>query len=603
MSAIGRRLGPVGRTLPGMAAIVPALGVAREPRQGSRVVSPEPATVRRTLPSEATRKLIRTRLAAEIGRIERNAPTRVALVYPSPYRVAMSSLGFQSVYGALQRLPGFVCERAFLPDGGAEPGAVLERPVTYESLSELGEFDILAVSVAYEPELAGLVRMLDAAGIPALAVDREERGPFILAGGPLTFSNPLPLAPFVDAIVIGEGEGVAQQCFELIRESRSRRDAWEALAKLPHVFVPALHGETLPVPGRCSDEELPATSVIRTPHTELSSMFLIEAERGCSRGCTYCVMRRSTNGGMRLVDKETIFSKIPADARKVGLVGAAVSDHPRIVEIVRTLAERGLEVGLSSLRPDRLKDEFVEALKMAGYKTLTTALDGPSERLRDLIERRGREPHYVQAAERARKKYGMDCLKLYLMVGLPGETGRRHRRVREVRDRALEDRAHRARCRAVLLEAKDAARRAAVRGRAHRRSPAASRLRRGLKGRADVRPTSARWAWVEWVLAQGGAAEGLALARATRAGGTYADHKRAFAELGHTPDGSGYAGLAMPMAPERLRLKRQLSIVGCARRSAAPARHGAPRRHGTPRDSASQRAGDEASRGPRRDRA
>ena len=100
-------------------------------------------------------------------------------------------------------------------------------------------------------------------------------------------------------------------------------------------------------------------------------MFLIETERGCSRGCTYCVMRRSTNGGMRIVPKERVLSLIPEDARRVGLVGAAVSDHPHVVEIVRTLADRGCEVGLSSLRPDRLNDDFVGALRLAGYRTLS----------------------------------------------------------------------------------------------------------------------------------------------------------------------------------------------------------------------------------------
>ena len=110
----------------------------------------------------------------------------------------------------------------------------------------------------------------------------------------------------------------------------------------------------------------PAWAPIRTPEAELSDMFLIETERGCSRGCTYCVMRRSTNGGMRIVDKDRILGLVPDGARKVGLVGAAVSDHPKIVEIVRGLAERGIEVGLSSLRPDRLSDEFVGALKLGG---------------------------------------------------------------------------------------------------------------------------------------------------------------------------------------------------------------------------------------------
>jgi radical SAM superfamily enzyme YgiQ (UPF0313 family) len=89
-----------------------------------------------------------------------------------------------------------------------------------------------------------------------------------------------------------------------------------------------------------------------------------------------------------------------------------------------------------------------------------------------------------------------------------------------------------------------------------------SRLRRGLKGRADVRPTSARWAWVEWVLAQGGRAEGAAVAAAVRAGGgRFADYRRAFGELGKTPDGVGYAEAQTPIAPERLKLKRQLAII------------------------------------------
>src|SRR6202044_3793414 len=114
------------------------------------------------------------------------------------------------------------------------------------------------------------------------------------------------------------------------------------------------------------------------PNTVLADMFLIETERGCSRGCAYCVMRRSTNGGMRIVPAERILETIPADAKRVGLVGAAVSDHPKIVEIVNALADRGCEVGLSSLRPDRLArgDQFVAALARVGYRTLTTAMDG-----------------------------------------------------------------------------------------------------------------------------------------------------------------------------------------------------------------------------------
>lgn len=518
------------------------------------------ATLTRSDPmtlSNAQRKLIATRLADEIGRVDKEAPIRVALAYPSPYHVAMSSLGYQQVYRLIQAMPDAACERVFLPDGGDRTGAVIERPVSYEGRRELSEFSIVAFSVAYELELAGLVRMLDASKLPALAAERDERHPFVVAGGPLTFSNPLPLAPFVDAIVMGEAEELVAFVIETIASQR-RADALEALARHPNVFVPAIHGSRLAQIAACDDALLPAHSAIRTPHTELSNMFLIEAERGCSRGCTYCVMRRSTNGGMRIVPKDVLLEKIPRDARRVGLVGAAVSDHPKIVEIVRELADRGVEVGLSSLRPDRLKDEFVEALKLAGYRTLTTALDGTSERMRDLIERRGRAPHYQAAAERARK-HGMDRLKLYLMIGLPGETDA------DV-DECVQFVGELSRIVPIAL---GVAPFCSKRNTPLDRMPYAGvalieqrleRLRTGLKGRADVRATSAKWAWVEYVLAQGGEAEGLALARAVRNGGRYADFRREFGALGHGPDGAGYATATAPIAPERLKRRRLATL-------------------------------------------
>jgi radical SAM superfamily enzyme YgiQ (UPF0313 family) len=512
--------------------------------------------------SESTRRLIDQRLGAEVGRIDKEAPTRVALVYPSPYNVAMSSLGYQVVYRTIQEMRGVACERAFLPDGADEPsGRVLERPITYEGRRELTEFPVLAVSVAYELELAGLVKLLDAASIPALTRDRNERHPLIVAGGPLTFSNPLPLAAFVDVIVMGEAEELVEPLLRALLEARDRAEALTLASKLHGVFVPALHGDAMPPPAACDNARLPAYSAIRTPHTELSNMFLIEAERGCSRGCTYCVMRRSTNGGMRIVPKEVILEKIPADVKKVGLVGAAVSDHPKIVELLHDLAARGISAGLSSLRPDRLKDELVGALKAVGYRTLTTALDGPSERMRGIIERRGREPHYQSAAELARK-HGMDRLKLYLMVGIPSETD-------EDIDECVEFVTGLSR---IIPVALGVAPFCSKRNTPLDRMPYAGvsvvqgrleRLRRGLKGRAEVRSVSAKWAWVEYVLAQGGVAEAEALLVAVRAGGRFADYRRAFADLGHMPDGRGYAEAVAPIAPERAKMRR-LALVDAA---------------------------------------
>jgi radical SAM superfamily enzyme YgiQ (UPF0313 family) len=472
---------------------------------------------------------IRRRLGAEVGRIDKSAPFTVCLAYPSPYRAGMSSLGFLQIYKAIQEEPGMAAERAFLADD--EAGEALS-PLTYEGLRTLGEYPVVALSVAYELELAGLVKLLEAASIPPLREARDERHPFILAGGPLTFSNPLPLAAFADAVIMGEADTLAVDALRVLRDAPSRKHALDALAALPHVFVPARH-EAMPGVAQCDDALLPAWAPIRTPDAELSNMFLIETERGCSRGCTYCVMRRSTNGGMRIVPMEKVLSLVPDDARRVGLVGAAVSDHPRAAAIVRALAERGCEVGLSSLRPDRLDDDFVGALRLAGYKTLTTAMDGASDRVRDLLDRKARIRHLVRAAELARA-HQMARLKLYLMIGVPGET-----------DEDVDE--------CVAFTASLSQRIPLALGIApfcpKRNTPLADaafagipvvqrrleRLRRGLRGRVEVRATSARWAWVEAVLAKGGEAEGKAVLDAVHAGGTFAAYQRAFTALEGTP--------------------------------------------------------------------
>lgn len=476
--------------------------------------------------------VIARRLSSEVGRIERRAPFCFALAYPSPYHAGMSSLGFQQIYRLVQESADLSCERLFLPDDAeTSPSA----PISYESFRRLSDFPVVAFSVAYELELAGLVRMLEASGLAPFRDQRDERDPFVLCGGPLTFSNPLPLAPYADAIIMGEADELALDVLRILREEPHKPTALAALARLPHVFVPSHHGEVMPPVAKCSDELLPAWSPIRTPDTELSNMFLIETERGCSRACTYCVMRRSTNGGMRLVSKEKILSLVPEDATKVGLVGAAVSDHPKISEIVRTLAARGVGVGLSSLRPDRLSDDFVGALSLAGYRTLTTAMDGPSERLRESLERRARIKHLARAAELARA-HRMKRLKLYLMIGLPTET-------EDDIDECVSFVRELSRTIPVALGIAPfcAKRNTPLDGAAFAGIPVVQkrleRLRSGLAGKADVRATSAKWAWVEYILAQGGPAEGRAVQAAVQNGGTFAAYKAAFAAIPPAPAG------------------------------------------------------------------
>ena len=327
----------------------------------------------------AAREVIRARLDDEVGTIRRQAPRRVALVYPSPYHVGMSSLGFQAIYRVLNADDEWVAERAFLPDD-VEAAKKARAPLcTYESETPVAEHAAIAFSVAYELEVTGLFDCLELAGLPLFSDERDARHPLVIGGGPLTFSNPLPLGPFVDVVVMGEAEQLAPALLKAIAAEPDREKLLSELAKLDGYWVPKIHGEHLPQVGRVDDEMLPAYSQVVTPHTELRSMFLVEPERGCSRGCTYCVMRRSTNGGMRLVPPDVVMQSIPEHARRVGLVGAAVTDHPQDRGDRAAHRRLGREVGISSLRADRLTDELVGLL---GARRLSHADHGVGRRER-----------------------------------------------------------------------------------------------------------------------------------------------------------------------------------------------------------------------------
>lgn len=476
---------------------------------------------------------VERRLGDETGTLRKDAPTRVALVYPSPYHVAMSSLGFQTIYREIHAHPTATAERSFLPDDPAAYRTASTPLFTYESGRPVAEHPIVAFSVAYELETAGLVECLELSGLPPLREERDGRHPLIVAGGPLTFSNPLPLAPFVDVIAMGESEELIHELLELWEATPKREDLLAALARRPGWLVPA-HGVDVPAVTKADDARLPARSQILTPNTELRSMFLIEPERGCSRGCTYCVMRRTTNGGMRTLSPERVLELLPASARKVGLVGAAVTDHPRIAELVHALVvDRGIEVGISSLRANRLTDELVGLLARGGARTLTTASDGASERLRDAIDRKTKEKDLLESARLARA-HGFRELKLYLMVGLPGETT-------EDLDELIRFGTEVSRIIPLSYGCAPfvAKRNTPMDGAPFEPIPDVERklayLRKGFRGRVEIRATSARWAWVEYMLAQGGPEAGLAAMDAYRAGGAFAAWKRAFAERGVVP--------------------------------------------------------------------
>lgn len=482
--------------------------------------------------------LVARRLQDEIVffRALETGPVRLALCYPSPYPIAMSSLGYQVVYRILNEClrPRVLAERAFLPDHMASHRPRTKEPfLTYESGFAVGEATAVFFSVAYELELHGFFTCLELASIPISTEQRTHRHPLVICGGPLTFSNPLPLGPFADIVVIGEAEDTLPLLMEKLDEGawgrqseQSRMNLLQEVATLPGIWVPGVHGEKLPSVARCKDEKLPAYSSIVTPHAELRSMFLIEPERGCSRNCTYCVMRRSTNGGMRLVSLERIKSILPESIQRVGLVGAAVTDHPKLPQILHHIVvERGLEVGISSLRADRLTDEIVKLLALGGYQTLTVASDGASEQLRNQIQRKTQERHLIRAAELA-KQHKLRQYKVYMMVGLPEENNQDlEELIRFTKELS-----------SIVKTSLGVAPFVAKRNTPLDGAPFAGikeveqkllYLRKGLGAAAEVRPTSARWAWVEYVLAQGGMDVGRRAYQAYRLGGKFRDWQQA----------------------------------------------------------------------------
>lgn len=475
-------------------------------------------------------------LAAERGTLFKEAETRIALLYPSPYRVAMSSLGYQQIYRTLHAMPGVAADRAMLPDPRDPPGGRFE---TLETAMPVGSYPMLAYSVAYEMEIAGIVETLERASIPALRDERGPQHPVIIAGGPLTFSNPAPLLPFVDVIIVGEGEELVQELVTIARDVGFDREKLRArLQGKPGYYF---DGETVPKVAQVADALLPARSVIATPNTELADMFMTEAARGCSRGCTYCVMRRSTNGGMRIVDREHIIAGIPAGARKVGLVGAAVTDHPDIVQIVRDVVERGCQVGISSLRADKLTDDLVGLLARGGYRTLTVAADGASERMRRVVERSTKAHHLIRSAELARA-HRLHTLKVYMMLGVPTETDddvdelvELSKQLAAIHPRVAYGLAPFVAKRNTPLDGTPFAGIDVVEARLARLRKGLTKA--GLGGKVVVRPTSARWAWVEYMIAQGESIAGLAVMDAFHAGGSFAAYKKAFAARDVTPTG------------------------------------------------------------------
>jgi len=399
------------------------------------------------------KKKVQSLIAGEEGAVRKDWGGRVsvALVYPNTYAVGMSNLGFQTVYERLNALPDAVCERVFFPDPEDidEFSRTGTEPFSLESLRPLREFDIIGFSITYEGDYINVLRLLGMAGIPVRSADRGPGHPLVLMGGVCAFSNPEPMAPFMDAVAVGEGEELVGEIVAAYAVARAgspdalRRHVTERLKPLKGMYVPAAYTVSYAADGTIEaviprDPEVPAVivkrrlkdvnlfetrSMLKSPKAEYGHMALLEVGKGCGRGCRFClegqVYRPVRHRSLEAL-RESV-AQIAKESKRVGLVGACVSDYPWIGELMKMLEEYGVEVSISSLRADSLTEDLVASLQRGGHRTLTMAPEAGTERLRRVV-RKVITDEQIYAACDLLRKYGIPNLKCYFMIGQPTET-------------------------------------------------------------------------------------------------------------------------------------------------------------------------------------
>ncbi len=391
------------------------------------------------------RESSRKKLAVEEGfhPTTRGGALSVCLIYPNRYHVGMSNLGFQTVYRLLNNTPGVVCERAFLPDTAElkEYRSSGCRLMTLETQREVASFDLLAFSVSFEHDYLNLPLLFELAGIPPLALHRDSSHPLVLAGGAAIFLNPEPVADFLDLAVLGEAEPTLPPLLELLRGEGERSGLLTRAARLPGLYIPTLltprYAEGVlscwdavgdaPVRLRRVWANLsagvPSSSAIYTPETEFGEMALVEVSRGCPRGCRFCAAgfiylpfrQQPLEAVLQQVDEGLMYRK------KIGLVGAAVSDYGELAALSRGIIRKGGTFSVSSLRIDGLNDEMIQLLIRSGHKTVALAPEGGSQRLREMMNKGITRDDILEACTRL-ISWDILNLKLYFIIGLPTES-------------------------------------------------------------------------------------------------------------------------------------------------------------------------------------
>lgn len=355
---------------------------------------------------------------------------RIALGFPSSYDVGMSNLGFQWVYRLFNREDDISCERFFWDEADDDR----RGPRTLESETPLGDFPLVAFSISWEMDYVNFLKILPLARIPLRREDRGEGDPLILVGGDSARINPAPLTPWVDAFAMGDGEKLAAGIADVLRQELPRDEALAALAALKGIYVPAVHGpraegadegKVVVQQFKAAEGPLrePPHTTILTPHTELSGKLLVEIARGCSEMCRFCWAAYAMAPQVRTAADNVldVARRLRPLTNRIGLIATAVADHPDILPILNGLAELEYHIALSSVKIDAISAPILAILAKQGERSLAIAPEAGNERLRRAINKKVSDAllrEKVQLIAQA----GFTNLKLYLQVGLPGET-------------------------------------------------------------------------------------------------------------------------------------------------------------------------------------
>lgn len=381
-----------------------------------------------------------------------DADYRVALAYPDTYEIGQANQAIGILYDVLNSVEGVAAERTYLPwvdliSAMRDNGVPL---FSLESCHAIASFDLIGITVPYELTWTNILELLDLAGLPVRAQDRDDTHPIVLGGGPCVF-NPEPFAPFFDAILIGEGEDAVVEIVQAHREAKaaglSRRDTLVRLAAVPGVYVPSLYRAdasglaVVPVrpdvPAIVEKRALadlgarPAPTCGVVPFMDVvHDRYALEVLRGCTRGCRFCqagmVYRPVRERAADDIVRDALAGLACSGYDEVSLTSLSTADHSALEEVLRRLTRRlagsGVSVSLPSLRVDAFSVEMARLIASGGKKSgLTFAPEAGSQRLRDVINKNVTEQELLDTIERAFSA-GWRRVKLYFMIGLPTET-------------------------------------------------------------------------------------------------------------------------------------------------------------------------------------